>query len=207
MHFINPGTDVLYPKVKLNILLAQNVQYQSSPMVSFNTQITIPPASADGTPGTQTVSGKCTVPAGSQFFTMSTHTHKHATAAVIQYVSADGSTQEVVHTGAASSYPPMQAPNTGSDWEHPGVAEWNAPNFLTVQNGDSFKYSCTYENTRSTVITVGETAASNEMCMAVVQRAQLPSFVGFVPARHSMHCPVISLRKAVPPVWLFGQGG
>jgi hypothetical protein len=167
MHFINPGTDVLYPKVKLNILLAQNVQYQSSPMVSFNTQIAVPPATADGTPGTQTVSGKCTVPAGSQFFTMSTHTHKHATAAVIQYVSADGTSQEVVHTGLASSYPAVQAPNTGTDWEHPGVAEWNAPNFLTVQQGDSFNYSCTYENTSSTTITVGETAASNEMCMAV----------------------------------------
>jgi hypothetical protein len=167
MHFINPGTEVLYPKVKLNVLTATNVQYQSSPMISFNFQINVPPAAADGTPGTQTVSGTCTVPPGSQFFTMSTHTHKHATAAVIQYVSADGTAQEIVHTGAATTYPAMQAPNTGTDWEHPGVAAWNAPNFLTVQQGDSFTYSCTYENTGTSAITVGETAATNEMCMAV----------------------------------------
>ena len=167
MHFINAGTDVLYPKVKLNILLANNVQYESAPMISFNTRINVPPAAADGTPGTQTVTGTCTVPTGSQFFTMSTHTHKHATEAVIQYVKADGTAQEIVHTGATSSYPSMQAPNTGSDWEHPGVAEWNAPNFLTVQDGDSFTYSCTYENTGTAAVTVGETAATNEMCMAV----------------------------------------
>jgi len=167
MHFINPGTDTAYPKVKMNFFYAQNLQYQAAPMVSFNVGINVPPAAADGTPGTQTVSGKCTVPAGSQFFTMSTHTHKHATAAVIQYVQADGTAQEIVHTGPASSYPSVQAPNTGTDWEHPGVAEWNAPNFLTVQQGDSFTYSCTYENTGNTNVTVGETAATNEMCMAV----------------------------------------
>jgi Copper type II ascorbate-dependent monooxygenase, C-terminal domain len=167
MHFINAGADVLYPKVKLNILLATNVQYHSSPMISFNPSINVPPAAADGTPGTQTVRGTCTVPTGSQFYSMSTHTHKHATAAVIQYVSADGTAQEIVHTGAASSYPPMQAPNTGADWEHPGVSAWNAPNFLTVQMGDSFSYSCTYENKGAAPVTVGETAASNEMCMAV----------------------------------------
>jgi hypothetical protein len=152
MHFINPHTDVLYPKIKLNILLAQNVQYQSSPMISFNTSIRVPPAAADGTPGTQTVSGTCTVPTGSQFFTMSTHTHKHATAAVIQYVKADGTSQEIVHT---------------NDWEHPNVAAWNAPDFLTIQDGESFTYSCSYENTGNTTVTVGETAGTNEMCMAV----------------------------------------
>ena len=113
------------------------------------------------------MSGTCTVPVGSQFFTMSTHTHKHATAAVIQYVHADGTSEEIVHTGAASTYPAVQAPNTGTDWEHPGVAEWNAPNFLTVQQGDSFTYSCSYENTGNTNVTVGETASYNEMCMAV----------------------------------------
>ena len=37
MHFINTGTTVLYPKVKLNILGARNVQYKAGVMVSFNT--------------------------------------------------------------------------------------------------------------------------------------------------------------------------
>ncbi|HLK37410.1 MAG TPA: hypothetical protein VKU41_11710, partial [Polyangiaceae bacterium] len=77
MHFINTTSSVLYPKVKLNILYAKNVQYKAAAMVSFNTRIDIPAAGPSG-PGTQTVSGTCTAPAGSKFFMMSTHTHKHA---------------------------------------------------------------------------------------------------------------------------------
>jgi hypothetical protein len=165
MHFINPGSSVLYPKVKLNILLAKNVQNKAAVMVSFNTRINVPAATASG-PGTQTVSGTCQAPAGSKFFTMSTHTHKHATAAWIDFVSG-GSSREVVHTGSAQTYPADQTAGTGTDWEHPGVAEWTAPNFLTVGSGDSFTYNCSYENTSSSAVTVGETAQYNEMCMAV----------------------------------------
>jgi hypothetical protein len=167
MHFINPGTTTLYPKVKLNILLATNVQYKAASMVSFNVGINVPPATASG-PGTQTVSGTCSgLPAGTKFFTMSTHTHKHATAAVINFVSG-GASQEIVHTGSSPTYPAVQQQGTGTDWEHPGVALWNAPDYLTVNAGDSFTYSCTYENQDpTTAVRVGETAASNEMCMAV----------------------------------------
>jgi hypothetical protein len=165
MHFINTGTEVLYPKVILNILFAKNVQYQAAAMVSFNRSINVPPATASG-PGTQTVSGTCQAPVGSQFFAISTHTHKHATAAVVDFVSG-GTSTEIVHTGATATYPANQVPGSGTDWQHPGVGSWKAPNFLTVQSGDSFKYSCSYENTDSTAVTVGETAASNEMCMMI----------------------------------------
>jgi hypothetical protein len=165
MHFINTGTTALYPKVKLNILPAASVKYKAGVMVSFNTSINVPGATASG-PGMQTVSGTCTAPAGSKFFSMSTHTHKHATAAEVNFVSA-GSAQPIVHTGADTSYPAPQQPGTGTDWEHPGVALWNGPDFLTVQQGDSFTYSCSYSNTATTPVTVGETAASNEMCMAI----------------------------------------
>src|SRR4029077_2558040 len=125
----------------------------------------VPAATASG-PGTQTVSGKCTAPVGANFFSMSTHTHKHATAAWIDYIH-NGVTTEVVHTGPASSYPADQEKGSGLDWEHPGVGSWASAPFLTVQQGDSFTYSCSYSNTASTPVTVGETAASNEMCMAV----------------------------------------
>jgi hypothetical protein len=165
MHFINTGTTPLYPQVKLNILFAKNIEYKAAAMVSFNTQINVPAATATG-PGTQTVSGTCTAPAGSNFFIMSTHTHKHATAAVVKYNSGGQST-EIVHTGTATTYPADQENGTGYDWEHPGVGQWLAPNFLTTKFGDSFTYSCSYTNTASTPVTVGETAASNEMCMAI----------------------------------------
>jgi hypothetical protein len=150
MHFINPGTTTAYPQVKMNFLYAQNVQYKAAAMISFNTSINVPPATASG-PGTQTVSGTCNPVAGSKFFIMTSHTHKHATTTDVSYVSA-GNTTRVVHT---------------TDWEHPDVALWSAPNFLTVQSGDKFTYSCTYSNPGTSAVTVGETAASNEMCMAI----------------------------------------
>jgi hypothetical protein len=151
MHFVNPGTTTAYPRVKMNFFYAQNLEYQAAPMVSFNVGINVPGAAADGTPGTQTVSGTCSAPAGAQFFLMTSHTHKHATLTQVNYVSG-GQSMNIVNT---------------TDWENPDVGLWNAPDFLTVQQGDSFTYSCTYENTASTPVTVGETAASNEMCMAI----------------------------------------
>ena len=165
MHFINPGSTTLYPKVKLNLVSTTGAKYRAGTMVSFNRQINVPPATASG-PGTQTVSGTCTAPVGSKFFSMSTHTHKHATAAVVSFVSG-GTSQEIVHTGQASSYPADQQQGTGTDWEHPGVGTWLAPNFLTIQTGDSFTYSCSYSNDGDTAVVVGNTAATNEMCMAI----------------------------------------
>jgi hypothetical protein len=150
MHFINPASTPAHPQVKMNFMYAQNVQYQAAAMVSFNTQINVPPATAGG-PGTQTVSGTCTAPAGANFFVMTSHTHKRATLTEVNYVTG-GQTTNLVHT---------------TDWEHPDVAVWNGPGFLTVQPGDSFTYSCSYANTGTAAVTVGETAASNEMCMAI----------------------------------------
>ena len=165
MHFINPGSTALYPKVKLNILRAKNVVYKAAALVSFNTSINVPAATASG-PGAQTVNGTCTIPTGSKVFSMSTHTHKHATAAVVSFVR-DGTSTEIVHTGTTTSYPSEQRGGTGTDWQHPGVSLWPAPTFLTTQAGDSFTYSCSYVNTATTPVMVGETAATSEMCMMV----------------------------------------
>ena len=41
------------------------------------------------------------------------------------------------------------------------------PTFLTTKAGDTFTYSCTYQNPTNMAVTVGETAARNEMCMAI----------------------------------------
>jgi hypothetical protein len=166
MHFVNPSSGDVYPKVRLNVLRASDVQQRAAVMVSFNTGISVPPATASG-PGMQTVSGTCQAPQGAKFFSMSTDTHKHATAATVSFVSGGAST-EVVHTGAATQYPSAQVKGTGTDWEHPGIAMWTAPNFLVVRAGDFFTYACSYENDDSnTTITVGHNVTSNEMCMAV----------------------------------------
>jgi hypothetical protein len=145
MHFVNPGSTPAQPTLKLNVLLAKNVQYHASTMISFNATINIPAG------GMQTVHGTCQAPVGAKFFAMTTHTHKHATATDVNYIHG-GQTQNIVHT---------------TDWQNPDVGLWNAPNFLTVQSGDSFSYSCAYTNTGPIAVTVGETAANNEMCMAI----------------------------------------
>jgi hypothetical protein len=150
MHFINPGTTPISPTLKLNVLLAQNVMYQAGTMISFNASINVPAATAAG-PGTQTVRGTCQAPAGSKFFAITTHTHKHATVTDVNFVTG-GQAMNIVHT---------------TDWEAPDVGLWYAPNFLTVNQGDSFTYSCSYSNSGSTPVTVGEYAATNEMCMAI----------------------------------------
>jgi copper type II ascorbate-dependent monooxygenase-like protein len=150
MHFINPGTTPISPTLKLNVLFAKNVQYQAGSMISFNTAINIPAATASG-PGMQTVHGTCSATAGSKFFAITTHTHKHGVATDVNFISG-GQTTNIVHT---------------TDWEAPDVGLWYAPNFLTVNQGDSFTYSCAYSNSSSVPVTVGETAASNEMCMAI----------------------------------------
>ncbi len=163
MHFINPGTTTIYPKLKLNLLYAKDIEYTAGAVTSFNTSIDIPAATATG-PGKQTVSGTCHAPVGANFFQMATHTHKHGVVATID-LNSGGQTTPLVYTGAAQTYPADQVPGTGPDYQHPGVAMWNAPNFLTLKAGDSFTYSCSYENDGSTPVLVGDTAASNEMCM------------------------------------------
>ena len=150
MHFINPTSTTAYPQVKMNFMFATNVKYKAEAMVSFNTSIDVPPATSTG-PGTQTVNGTCTASAGSQFFVMTTHTHMHGVDTKINLVRG-GVTTNLVDT---------------TDWEHPDVAVWDAPNFLTAQAGDQFTYSCAYLNMSTSAVVVGDTAATNEMCMAI----------------------------------------
>ena len=150
MHFVNSGTTAASPTLKLNVLYAKNVMYQAGTMISFNAGINVPAATAAG-PGTQTVRGTCTAPVGSKFFALTSHTHKHATDTQVNYVSG-GQTQNIVNT---------------TDWESPDVGLFYGPNFLETKAGDSFTYSCAYSNTTSQAVLVGETAASNEMCMAI----------------------------------------
>jgi hypothetical protein len=149
MHLMNEGASPSMPQVKVNFLRAAKYQYDAGVMLSFNTAIQVPAATAAGA-GTQTVMGTCTAPPGSQFFDIGTHTHGHATAADVSLVSG-GTTTNIVHT---------------TDWQNPDVRVWLAPPFLTLQSGDSLAYSCSYSNSGASVIPLGETQSS-EQCMMV----------------------------------------
>jgi hypothetical protein len=147
MHYINTTQQTLHASVTLNINLATGKFEKAASLVSFNTMISIPAN------GMQTVGGDCTPGAGSKFFQMLTHTHKRGKLATITRVLANGQMgEELVKT---------------TDWDHPTTNLWNAPDFLTFKQGEKFHYSCTYQNDLDQLVTVGTSAAVNEMCMAI----------------------------------------
>jgi hypothetical protein len=157
MHYINVTKEPITVGVTQNLEFAKGDVTRAGSFVTYNTKIDVPPN------GTQTVEGHCAAPTGAQFFMMSTHSHKRTTRAVAKrYVDGVmGST--LVDT---------------KDWEHPTVAHWD-PNFMTLADGEHVGYSCSYQNTTSQAITVGDSAEKNEMCMVIGY---------FFPATANRHC-------------------
>jgi hypothetical protein len=148
MHYINTTDAAIDAQVVLNINFAEGEFQKAAALVSFNTSIAIPAN------GKQTVQGDCTPPPGAKFFVMSTHTHRRGVLATITRKSAAGQLvgEPIVKT---------------TDWEHPSAQLWMEEPFLTFAPGETFNYSCSYQNDRNAVTTVGTSADVNEMCMAV----------------------------------------
>jgi hypothetical protein len=145
MHYINVGNTPLNVKAVVNAEYAAAPFERAGAFVTFNTQIAVPPQ------GVQTVSGTCSVPTGARFFTMSTHSHRFTTGASVTTVRDAQPLQQLLRT---------------DDWEHPAVVNWAAP-YMTLGDGESIRYECSYKNDTDDTIKVGESAAKNEMCMAV----------------------------------------
>jgi hypothetical protein len=145
MHYLNTGTEAKTVQVVQNIEYATGQYQKAGAFVTFNTMISIPPG------GTQTVSGHCTVPQGVNFFLMSTHSHKRTiTAEADHYLNGQVGAPLVVT----------------QDWEHATISKWYNP-FLVLAAGEEIYYRCNYQNDTNATITVGESAETNEMCMAV----------------------------------------
>ena len=53
-----------------------------------------------------------------------------------------------------------------SDWEHPGAKTWMSTPFYSFASG-KLTYECTYNNTTNRTILTGDSAQTDEMCMAV----------------------------------------
>jgi hypothetical protein len=147
MHYINTTSETLHAQVVLNVNKVKAAEFQKADaQISFNVSINVPAH------GTQTVSGDCTPPPGAKYFVMQTHTHKHATVAVINRKLANGQMgEELVHT---------------TNWDNPEIRVWHDAPFLTFEAGEKFHYSCTFQNDTNASIRVGVSADTNEMCMA-----------------------------------------
>ncbi|MDX2094094.1 MAG: hypothetical protein SFX73_40055 [Kofleriaceae bacterium] len=142
MHYLNATEATIKVHVTLNAeALPAGAPYtKTAAYVTYNDDIEIPAMS------TNVVQTKtCAVPANVKFWTMSTHSHKQAVKTEVM------SGNEVAFMS--------------TDWEHPGAQNWMSKPFFSFAN-DQLTFSCTYNNSTSRTITAGDSAATDEMCMA-----------------------------------------
>jgi hypothetical protein len=153
MHYLNATDAAITAHVELTgETYANGVQYQqAAAFVTYDNTISIPARSL-GNAG-----GDCPVSASAKFFGLSTHVHKRGI-------------KTQVMDGASMLF-------EATDWEHPGAKQWDAP-FYQFSSG-KLSYRCEYNNTDSNTVVDGNSAQSDEMCMAVGY---------FFPATKSLIC-------------------
>lgn len=147
MHYLNATDKVLPVRVSLNAhtFAAGESFTPAAAFITYNSNIDIPPGNV-AQPGKASASGDCSVSPTAKFFTMSTHAHKQAV-------------KTQITDGAAMLF-------SSSDWEHPGAKTFDAEPFYSFASG-KLSYQCDYENPTPRRITDGDSAVTQEMCMAV----------------------------------------
>jgi hypothetical protein len=141
MHYINQTDAPLTADVhvELTALPAGTHYHEAHAYITFNDQIDIAPGAIGS------VTGTCDVDPAVKFVALTTHSHRYTTSAQVF-----DDTTPVLET---------------LDWEHAAVERYGEP-YLQFSSG-KLTYRCTYHNTTSEPLTTGESALSNEMCMAV----------------------------------------
>jgi hypothetical protein len=158
MHYLNSTDEVIKVHVTLDAEAhADGVAYtKTAAYVTFYAQISIPPNAVGhieprpraGQTTPDYAASTCNVPQGSKFWLMSTHAHKQAV-------------KTEIFDGGASMY-------SSPDWEHPEPRKHMEAPYYEFQSG-KLTYSCTYNNTgdnKSRTVSTGDSAATDEMCMA-----------------------------------------
>jgi hypothetical protein len=141
MHYLNASdTDkMVHVDLKAYGLDSGAAYTQTDAYVTYVYQFSVPANST----GYQ-VNATCSTPAGSKFWTVSSHTHKQGKDVTIK-------------DGSSSLY-------DSTDWEHPMVKNWMAAPYYSFSSG-KVSWTCTYDNPGSTAINEGPSAQTNEMCM------------------------------------------
>jgi hypothetical protein len=142
MHYINTGDADLVAHVTLNVeTYEEGAEYiPAAPYITFNNDIVIPPNS------TATFTGHCNVDPTLDFYQLGTHAHKQATRMYVE----DGANM-IIDT---------------DNWSEPEGQEWLSAPFHRFASG-TLDYTCEYNNTTDRTIYTGDSAATDEMCMAV----------------------------------------
>lgn len=143
MHYLNATDQPIQAHVTLDATaLDDGTAYtKTAAFVTYNSMINIP---AGATNDVESLT--CNVPAGAKFWLMSTHAHKRA----IKTAVKDGGTEMFAST----------------DWEHPGAATFMTPSEFYTFSTNRITYECTYNNPTGNVIRSGDSADTDEMCMA-----------------------------------------
>jgi hypothetical protein len=147
MHYLNATDKVMPVRVTLNALTYAPTETftPASAFITYNSNIDIPGGTPNA-PGTASAGGDCTVSPSAKFFTMSTHAHKQAVKTEIR----DGG----------------QMLFSATDWEHPGARSFAEAPFYSFTSG-KLTYRCEYANPTGRRIYDGDSAVTQEMCMAI----------------------------------------
>jgi len=148
MHYLNATDAKIHAHVELNAYAYdEGVQVTpAAPFVTFNTRIDLQPATSSLTPTTGMVNGNCNIASDAKFYVMSTHTHKQGVHTFVM----DGATTVFDSTS----------------WEHPGAKTWDTAPFYSFTSG-KLTYQCEYLNPNNYGIRTGDSAVTDEMCMAI----------------------------------------
>jgi hypothetical protein len=145
MHYLNASdTDkMVHVDLKAYAIDAATAYTQTDAYVTYVYNFTVPA----GATGYQ-VSASCnvpTVPGGAKYWMVSSHTHKQGV-------------DVKINDGASMVY-------DSTDWEHPAVKDFAAPSFYSFVS-NKVSWTCTYDNATGPDIHEGQSAQTNEMCMA-----------------------------------------
>lgn len=159
MHYLNATDEILSVNVTVNAeALAADAAYTSTAAyITYNAGLSIKPTAPNG--GVPSIENggiatkTCNTPPNTKFWMMSTHAHKQA-----------------IHTEVKNGMPASTAVAFESDdWEHPIAQTWMSAPFYTFNDPSGpnrLTYTCTYQNDTNRTITSGDSAQTDEMCMA-----------------------------------------
>jgi hypothetical protein len=149
MHYLNTTDHDLKVHVTINGWTYQPTDtfMKAAAFVTFDTQIAIPKG-IGSTFDTQPIQCNNT-PVGVKFFAMSTHSHRRS----VETMVYDGTTQVLDST----------------NWEHPTIKSYltDAPAWNFYEFKNQLSYRCKYVNDLDQAVSTGDSADTDEMCMAV----------------------------------------
>jgi hypothetical protein len=142
MHHHNTTTEPQKGQVTVNFeALDSPVYTRTETFTSTNGQINVPQYTSN-----DVESRSCDVPAGAQFWSLTTHTHKFAK-------------RSSVHENASLIF-------ETTDWANPGAVTWPTPPFFSFAT-NRMTTTCTYDNPYGYTLRTGGSYQSEEQCVAV----------------------------------------